>query len=245
MVDSWVNDMAGAVKPPMPPPSGRISPKFRRLPGIRSIALCLMAFHACLLCYAGYQDAPTEIEIAHLPAGISHWETGSFYFFRQNPPLVRLVASLPVVCVPHRTEWNAYSTTPGIRPEFWLGHEFLKANGSRSSWLYALARWACIPFSLLGAWISFLWARELFGELSGLMAITLWCFCPMILGHGHLINPDVGAASLGIAAAYAFRQWLHSPTWRNAAITGLVSGLALLTKLPWLILLGLWPLLWV
>ncbi len=208
------------------------------------VVFWLLAVHAGLLLYAGYQDAPTELEIAHLPAGISHWETGCFYFFRQNPPLVRLVAALPVLCVSHKTDWTAYGETAGVRPEFWLGHKFLEINRPNSAFLFTVARWACIPFSLLGGWICFLWARDVFGYLAGIVALSLWCFSPMTIGHGHLINPDVASASLGIAAAYTFWRWLRDPTWRNMATAGCVCGLALLTKLTWIILLGLWPCLW-
>ena len=204
----------------------------------------LLVLHAVLLLYAGWRDAPTEIEIAHLPAGISHWETGCFYFFRQNPPLVRLVAAFPVLCLPHETDWTAYQEKVGVRPELWLGHKFLEANRPNSALLFTVARWACIPFSLLGGWVCFLWARDLFGYVAGLVALILWCFCPMMIGHGHLINPDVASASLGIAAAYTFWLWLDSPTWRNTVIAGCACGLALLTKLTWVILFGLWPCLW-
>ena len=166
----------------------------------------LLVLHATLLLYAGRHDAPTEIEIAHLPSGISHWETGTFYFFRQNPPLVRLVAALPVLCVPHKTDWTAYHEKAEVRPELWLGHKFLEANRPNCTLLFTIARWACIPFAVLGGWVCFLWARDLFGYAAGMVALILWCFCPMMIGHGHLINPDVASASLGVAAAYTF--WL-------------------------------------
>ena len=54
---------------------------------------------------------------------------------------------------------------------------FLKANGPKSFWLVTLGRWACIPFSLLGGYVCFRWAYELYGSGSGLLALALWCFC--------------------------------------------------------------------
>ena len=107
-----------------------------------------------------------------------------------------------------------------------------------------LARWACIPFSLLGGYISFRWARELYGDLAGILALALWCFSPNILAHGSLITADAGGTALGIAAAYFFWRWLKKPTWSRALAAGVVLGLAELTKLTWIILFGLWPLLW-
>jgi hypothetical protein len=189
-----------------------------------------------LLAYAGYRDAPTEIEIAHLPAGLSHWQSGSYYYFRQNPPLVRLVASLPILAMSPSVDWSAFSQDPALRPELVSGKGFLLANRPRSAWLFTVARWACIPFSLLGAWICFRMSYDLFGGAAGLIAMTVWCFSPMILGHGHLINPDVAAASLGIAAIHVTLRWVRGQSYSSAAIAGLVCGLAMLTKLTWVVL---------
>src|SRR5690606_19303560 len=125
-----------------------------------------------------------------------------------------------------------------------LGADFIKANGERSIWLFTIARWACIPFSLVGGAFCFVWARELYGTLAGLAALTLWCFSPNILAHSELITPDAAATACGIAAAYFFWRWLKVPTWTRAACAGLLLGLAELSKMSWLFLFALWPLLW-
>ncbi len=132
----------------------------------------------------------------------------------------------------------------GARSEFAIGRDFITANGERSFWFFTWARWACIPFSLLGGYICFRWARELYGDWSGLLALTLWCFGPNILANGQMITPDMGATALGVTAAYAFWKWLKRPGWMLALAAGLALGLALLTKTTWIILFGLWPALW-
>jgi len=66
----------------------------------------------------------------------------------------------------------------------------------------------------------------------------------MVLGHGQLLTPDVGAAACGVAAGYLFWRWLCEPVWPRAFAAGLTLGLAELTKFTWIILFGLWPLLW-
>jgi 4-amino-4-deoxy-L-arabinose transferase-like glycosyltransferase len=110
-------------------------------------------------------------------------------------------------------------------------------------WL-TLARWACIPFSILGALVCYRWASELYDANAGLVAAALWCFCPNILANAQLITPDAGAAALGVTAAYTFWKWLSQPTWASAILAGIVLGLALLTKMTLVLLLGVWPVLW-
>ncbi len=133
---------------------------------------------------------------------------------------------------------------PGGRSEFSIGQEFIEANGERSFWFFTWARWACIPFSLLGGYICFRWARELYGDWSGLLALTLWCFGPNILANGQMITPDMGATALGATAAYVYWKWLKRPGWWLALAAGLALGLAQLTKTTWIILFALWPALW-
>ncbi len=106
-------------------------------------------------------------------------------------------------------------------------------------------RWACIPFSIVGAIACYTWARDLYGPKSGILAATLWCFCPNVLAHGQLVAHDVAATSLGLVACYAFWRWLCQPTLKTTATAGVCLGLALLTKMTMLIHFALWPLMWI
>ncbi|NOX56392.1 MAG: phospholipid carrier-dependent glycosyltransferase [Planctomycetes bacterium] len=212
----------------------------------RAALAALLLAHAGLLAHGATQHSPTMLEPAFLVSGISHWQFGRFELFRVNPPLVRMVAALPVLAAGCETDWSRYYDGPGSRAEFPLGSDFVKVNGERSIWLFTVARWACIPFSVLGGLFCFLWARELWGsEWSGLIAAALWCFEPNVLAHGELITADCAAASFGLGAGYFFWRWLRRPGWDRAFLAGLFLGLAELTKTTWIILFGLWPLLWV
>ena len=206
--------------------------------------VALLAIQAGLMGSSAWIHSPSVDEIGHLPAGISHWQLGRFELYRVNPPLVRMVAALPLALASPEVDWSAFSEYPGARAEWGVGMMFLNANGPRSFLLFAIARWACIPFSLIGGLVCHRWARELYGPAAGLMALVLWVFCPNVLTFGAMITPDAGAASLGVLACYAFRRWLLRPDWPRAVLTGFALGLAELTKLTWIGLFPLWPLLW-
>ena len=205
----------------------------------------LLMIHAGHLAYLGTFYSPTLNEPAFLAAGVRHWQLGSFEMYRANPPLVRIVAAAPVLMAGARTDWHQFYSGAGARPELEVGSDFVAANGPRTIWLLMLARWACLPFSLLGAYVCFLWARTIYGVRAGLFAMSLWCFCPSIIGHGSLITTDVPAAALTVAAAYSFWLWLDRPTWFGALEAGLVLGLAELTKFTLLVFYLVWPLLWI
>ena len=209
------------------------------------LAAAIIATHSTLLIWGTARHSPTYNEVAHLVAGISYWRHGSFKVYRVNPPLTRLTPAAAVLLLGPQTDWKRFYDWPAARPEFELGKDFVAANGVRSLWLYTVARCAMMPVSWLGAYVCFRWAGDLYGERSGILAVTLWCFCPNILAHAELVTPDVGATAFGVAAGYAFWRWLQAPTFLRASVAGTALGLAELTKFTWLMLFALWPAVWV
>jgi 4-amino-4-deoxy-L-arabinose transferase-like glycosyltransferase len=206
--------------------------------------LLLLALHGALVAGSASRHSPCIDEVGHLAAGLSHWQTGNFDLYRVNPPLVRTAAAAPLALLGVTAPAPKGDTAPPSRPEFGLGRAFVTANGARSFWYFAAARWACLPFALLGGYVCYRWARDLYGGASGLLAAALWCFGPNVLANAAMITPDTGAAACGLAAGYLFWRWLRGPTWGRALAAGVALGLAELCKFSWVILFPLWPLLW-
>ncbi|MBN1590768.1 MAG: glycosyltransferase family 39 protein [Pirellulales bacterium] len=207
-------------------------------------AVVLLGFEAALLAHSASVHSPTHLELFHLPAGVSHLRLHRFDLYRVSPPLIQMVAALPAEWAGFEADWKSYSTDAHRRAEYMVGLDCMYCNDTQIVWLVTLGRWACIPFVLLGGWVCFVWARRLYNPTSGLVALSLWCFCPYVLGHGSLLTPDAHAAALGIAAAYLFWRWLTNPTWKRALVAGIVLGLAELAKFTLLVFyplgLGLW-----
>jgi Dolichyl-phosphate-mannose-protein mannosyltransferase len=210
----------------------------------RCTVIVLLVVHSALLAYSAYVHSPTLNEPGHLVAGLSHWKFGRFELYRVNPPLVRMIAALPVMAVGYNEDWSGFYEGPGARPEIAMGESLVRANGERTFFLFMIARWACIPFSWIGALVCYLWARDLYGRPSGVFACAIWCFEPNILAHATLITADAGATALGLAATYTFWRWLKKPTWTQAAWTGVILGLAELAKTTWILFYPLWPFMW-
>ena len=207
---------------------------------VRALVVALLLVHSVLIAWGATRHSPVLDETAHLPVGLAIWRFGRVDLYPNNPPLVKLIAAAPLLIVPHQEEWSAIDNPPLSRPEFALGHDFIRANDRRSFWLFAIARWACLPFALLGGWICYLWARDLYGVRAGLLALALWCFSPHVVGNAQFITPDIAATSVGLSACYVFWRWLRDPTWRRTAGLGAILGLANLCKFTWLILYPLW-----
>ena len=232
--------MSVSAEPCSPAAPAADPPRFGRV-----AVVALLAIHGLLLAWGAATKSPTLNEPGHLVAGISYWTFNRFDVYSVNPPLVRLVAALPVMAAGCETNWKSFTSGPGARPEMAMGQDFCHANGRRTFFLMTLARLACIPFALIGGWGGYRWSRELYGRTGALLSLAVWCFCPMMLGHGQLITSDVAASALGLVACHSFWRWLKQPTWAGSAISGALLGLAELAKTTLLVFLPLWPLLWV
>jgi 4-amino-4-deoxy-L-arabinose transferase-like glycosyltransferase len=99
-----------------------------------------------------------------------------------------------------------------------------------------IARWSCIPFSCVGAWVCYAWASDLYGTNAGLVALMLWCTSPLVLAFGGALIPDVPSGATGILALYWYWKWTKEPSVGNAYMAGLGIGLAELTKSTWILL---------
>src|SRR5579859_1254694 len=93
-------------------------PRRRSGPGaaVRAAVLAVLLVHTALVAWGATLHTPSNDEVAHLPAGISHWHFGRFDLYNVNPPLVRSLAALPVVLSRPATNWRSLDT--GVRSEW-------------------------------------------------------------------------------------------------------------------------------
>ena len=82
------------------------------------------------LLFASMGATPVMVdEFAHIPAGVSYWETGRFGLYRENPPLIRCLISLPAWLSGARVDYTR--ALAGYRSEWRVGVDFTRANESR------------------------------------------------------------------------------------------------------------------
>lgn len=226
------------------PTAGRLTPRARAAVAVGVILL--LAVHLTLAVRSLVLENPTVDEVIHLPAGISYWQTGTFKLYHHNPPLVKLIAALPVLrsgVVTAQLYRNIYWA--GDYPnKTWFAHDFAELNAAGYFELFTRARLLMPLFSIIGALVVFAWSAKLYGPGGGLLSLALWTFCPNILAHARLITTDVAATTTGVLATFAFALYLKKPTWLRVIVAGALLGVAQLTKFSLLLLFAIWPLLW-
>jgi hypothetical protein len=206
----------------------------------------ILAFHLALAEQSLILENPTVDEVVHLPAGVTYWQKKTFRLYHHNPPLVKLVAALPVVLsnpvmapVYQQASWTAPEPSPTT-----FSQTFACFNTDRYFELFRLARTTMPLFSVVGGLVVFLWSNQLHGKAGGLLSLSLWCFCPNVLAHSRLVTTDLGATAMGVLATYGFWLYLRRPSWLRATSAGVLLGLAQLSKFSMLLLYAVWPFLW-
>ena len=198
--------------------------------------LLLMVFLLCF--FAVKDDSLTMDEVAHLPAGYSYLTQQDMRLNPEHPPLLKDLAAVPLLFIKNinfPSEIKAWKDDTNGQWDF--GFNFLyKAGNSADEMIF----WGRIPMILilvlLGFYV-FKWARELFDNRTGLLALFLFAFSPTLLAHGSLVTTDVGAAAGIFIASYYFIKALKSSSKKNIILAGIFFGLAQLCKFSVILLL--------
>lgn len=203
--------------------------------------VAMLSIHTTLAVRSLLTENPTVDEVIHLPAGITYWQTGKFRMYHHNPPLVKLLAALPVLSwhpvIDYSRSW--WTSEPPNKAEF--AHEFMANNAAAYFELFSRARLLMPLFSIIGGLVVFFWSKSLYGGGGGVLSLAVWVLCPNVLAHARLITTDLGATSLGILATFVFWNYLKKPSWKLAGLAGITLGLAQLSKFSLIVLYGFWP----
>jgi tetratricopeptide (TPR) repeat protein len=165
-------------------------------------------------------------ESAHIYSGLEYWQHGDFGVNPEHPPLVKLLATLPLLNLglkppaPLDMFFRYVSAAGGI--------QFLYSNDAEK--LLFRSRVAASFLTLLLAILIFAAAREMFGPEAGLLALLIFVFDPNILANGALVTTDIGATCGIFAAVYFFYRYAKQRTVPRLIVSGVVTGLALATK---------------
>src|SRR3989449_4591941 len=168
----------------------------------------------------------TSDEPIHLAAGYSYLQTRYFRMNREHPPLAKLLAALPLLALHPRFDTSEQSWKAAVEDAF--AFEFLYGNDADR--LLFWSRAVMVLIAALGAAVTFLWARDLFGPAAGIFALTLYAFCPNLLAHGMLVTTDLPVAVFGILTLYLFWKRGEQPSWLSDFSTGLALGAAMTVK---------------
>jgi hypothetical protein len=163
----------------------------------------------------------------HLFAAYMTATRGDYGLNPEHPPLVKLVAALPLLAMPGLRVPVLQDRNFKVEA-FLSGKDFNAWNIDRG--ILFRARLAVTIFPLLLGLLVFAAAREMFGTTAAFIALTFLAFDPTLLAHGAMVTTDVGVSCFILAAVYAFYRYAKAPSWGRVALLGLVTGLGFAAK---------------
>jgi len=142
-------------------------------------AFCVALLLAVLMAQLAFslrRETQTWSEACHLFAGYSYWTRADFGMNPEHPPLVKLLAALPL--------WPMSIRVPEV------GDRNFKVEASSpgsSSFTPTTPTRSCFA-PLLLALLVFVATREMFGNAPAFVALALLVFDPNLLAHGALVT---------------------------------------------------------
>ena len=193
--------------------------------------VALMVIAAGILMWGpARQDSAIMDELAHIPAGYSYVKYQDYRLNPEHPPLVKMLAGLPLLFKDYNFPLDKTSWTTDINGQWDAGRQFLYESGNNADEIIFLARLGPMFLTLLLVIFTYIFAQGIIGRWWALLPAFLTAFSPNILAHGHYVTTDIGAALGMLASLYFFLKYLFQPNRNNLIAAGIILGLAQVMK---------------
>lgn len=198
----------------------------------RLICAALLGIMSAQMLVAVSHKSISTDEVVHIPAGYYHLVLGDFQFLNQHPPVSMMIGALPLLFMQpgEMSEAELQKIPRDDAFVFVVSQRFWTPNDSFYQRVAFLTRVPMIAFTVLFGIVIFLFARRLFGERAGLIAVALFTLEPTVLAHGPLVHTDMTSAFGLLLLAYAVYVYASDPALRRAVYAGAALGLAPLMK---------------
>ena len=188
----------------------------------------LILLQMILVAIIVHGESLTFDEGDHIFAGYMMWHSGDYGLNPEHPPLVKLVATLPLL---QEKLWVPPLQQRWFKSEAYRdGRDFMERNdGPRHRLLFRM-RLAAGVFAVGLSVMVLLMGSTLFDEFAGLLALLLVVFEPNVLANSDLVTTDMGVACFFLATIYCFYRYARQPSVIRLLLTGLAAGLTLSSK---------------
>ena len=193
----------------------------------------LVVFFFCSI-FSMHEKSPIFDEPVHLAAGYSYLKTGDYRMNIEHPPLLKLLAGIPLLFLNASLPLEHHSWSE-IK-EWSFGDQFFYHNQVDADKLLYFGRIPTILLSLLLGFFVFHWTKKLYSANAGIFALFLYVFSPNIIAHSQLITTDLASSCFIFLSVCTFWDYLKNPVRKNLVFAGISLGLALASKFTTVIL---------
>lgn len=198
---------------------------------IKLIVVAVMAISLTLSIASLWGDSIIVDEVPHIGAGYSYLVKRDMRLNPEHPPLAKDLAALPLLFLKlKQTAFKSEFWQTDINGQWNFGRQLIFGSGNNADLIAHAAKITMVVFFVLAAILIYKWAKLLYGNAGGLIALTLFAFSPTVIAHSRFVTTDVPALFGVLLATYCLIQHFKTSTRKSLFIAGLAFGVALLLK---------------
>lgn len=179
-------------------------------------------------------DSVVIDEVAHIISGYTALTTFSYPFNIEHPPLVKVIAALPLLF----QKITYVLPENGMSDQWEEGHKLLFANANDTDAILFWARFAVLFFHSVLIFICGKLLRNFLSPLWACIAIFFLAFEPNTLAHARYVTTDVGVALLSLITLLLTVLFAKEPSKKYATYLGFSIGAVLITKFSGVLLVA-------
>ncbi|HJR08055.1 MAG TPA: glycosyltransferase family 39 protein [Pyrinomonadaceae bacterium] len=200
-------------------------------------ALLLLALAFNLFTIIRLKSITTD-EIVLIPSAYAYVTGGDTQLVHEHPPLVKLLAGLPLVSL--QPPLKVLPEQGGAPPRTVAQMQtrvgrFWEDNRAAVERVSFIARLPLIALTVALGVLIFVFARGVFGSRAALFAVALFSTEPTVLAHGRVVQTDIAAAFGYLLLCYAVYAYALAPSSKRALLAGAAAALAILAKFSMLL----------
>ena len=203
-----------------------------------TVLLILLASVA-LMVNVSLQEAGTQDELAHIPAGYSYVRYLDYRLNPEHPPLVKMLAGAPLLFLDLNFPTQSLAWQDAVNGQWDVGAQFLYESGNDADEIIQWSRFGPIFLTLILVAFVYVWSKELMGPKWALLPTLFTALTPNFIAHGHYVTTDIGATLGTFVAIYYFVKYLNHQSRKHLVWAGLAFGVAMLMKFSTVLLVPL------
>lgn len=200
--------------------------------------VALLLFYVGMALTASWQKGLSYDEGLQIAAGYNIWLRDDLRIEAANGDLVKRWATLPLVF--------SKPSFPSVDNPFWragaaypLAFTFFFEQGNDPPAILRQCRAMVLVFGVATALWVFVCARDLFGNLGGLISLTLFVSSPSMLVFGAMVSTEMTVCGTLLGSVWCTWRLLHGVTWGRLLSSLIFLGLLVLSKLTCVLMLPL------
>jgi hypothetical protein len=191
--------------------------------------VALLVFYVVMALSASLQKGQSYDEGEEIAIGYNIWRHRDFRMEAANGDLVKRWATLPLLITK--------PAAPGSTNPYWraggayeVAYIFFFESGNDPRALLRQCRTMMAVLGVATGLLVFFCSRELFGNLGGLISLTLFVSSPSMLAFGGMVSTEMAVCFTMLGSVWSVWRLLHRVTWGRLLGSLVFLGLLLLSK---------------